>query len=169
MRKKSSPELAQLIQRFFEDYLPGLRGMSTHTIRSYRDALVLFLRFLATETRRGIEMLEITDLTATRVESFLLSLERERHNCISTRNTRLAALHTFARFIVLRQPQRLAQFQPILNVRSSAARGKSRSSISTAESWMLYSRASIGHPPAAPVTTRYSLSCSIPVRGSRRF
>lgn len=116
MRKKSSPELAQLIQRFFEDYLPGLRGMSTHTIRSYRDALVLFLRFLATETRRGIEMLEITDLTATRVESFLLSLERERHNCISTRNTRLAALHTFARFIVLRQPQRLAQFQPILHV-----------------------------------------------------
>jgi hypothetical protein len=60
MKKKSSPELAQLIQRFFEDYLPGLRGVSTHTIRSYRDALVLFLRFLATETRRGIEMLEIT-------------------------------------------------------------------------------------------------------------
>jgi integrase/recombinase XerD len=116
MKKKSSPELAQLIQRFFEEYLPGLRGMSTHTIHSYRDALVLFLRFLATETRRGIEMLEITDLTATRVESFLLSLERERGNGITTRNTRLAALHTFARFVVLRQPQRLAQFQAILNV-----------------------------------------------------
>lgn len=116
MKRKTSPELAQLIQRFFEDYLPGLRGMSTHTIHSYRDATVLFLRFIARETRRGIEALEITDLTVARVEGFLMSLERERHNGITTRNTRLAALHTFARFVVLRQPQRLAQFQAILNV-----------------------------------------------------
>jgi integrase/recombinase XerD len=116
MKRKTSPELAQMIQRFFEDYLPGLRGMSTHTIHSYRDATVLFLRFIARETDRGIEALEITDLTVARVEGFLMSLERERHNGITTRNTRLAALHTFARFVVLRQPQRLAQFQAILNV-----------------------------------------------------
>jgi integrase/recombinase XerD len=116
MRKKSRLELAQIIQRFFEEYLPGLRGMSTHTIRSYRDALVLFLRFLSHELRRGIEKLEITDLTATQVEAFLMFLERERHNGITTRNTRLAALHSFARFAVMQQPQRLAQFQSILNV-----------------------------------------------------
>lgn len=116
MRRRSSPELAQLIQGFFEDYLPGLRGMSTHTIHSYRDTVVLFLRFLARETRHDIEALQVTDLTAVRVESFLSSLERERHNGITTRNTRLAALHTFARFVILRQPQRLAQFQAILNV-----------------------------------------------------
>jgi len=116
MKRKASPELAQLIQRFFEDYLPGLRGMSTHTIHSYRDATVLFLRFLARETNRDIEALQITDLTSVRVEGFLMSLERERHNGITTRNTRLAALHTFARFVILRQPQRLAQFQAVLNV-----------------------------------------------------
>jgi integrase/recombinase XerD len=116
MRRKASPELAQLIQRFFEEYLPGLRGMSAHTIHSYRDATVLFLRFIARQTGRGIETLGIADLTAVRVEEFLMSLERERHNGITTRNTRLAALHTFARFVVLRQPQRLAQFQAILNV-----------------------------------------------------
>jgi integrase/recombinase XerD len=116
MKRKTSPEFAQLIQRFFEEYLPGLRGMSTHTIRSYRDAVVLFLRFIARETGRGIETLQITELTAARVEGFLMSLERERHNGITTRNTRLAALHTFARFVVLRQPERLAQFQAILNV-----------------------------------------------------
>ena len=115
MKKTSSPELAQVIQRYFEEYLPGLRGMSTHTIHSYRDALVLFLRFLARD-RRGIESLTITDLTAARLEAFLLSLERERHNGITTRNTRLAALHTFARFLVMQQPHRLAQFQAILNV-----------------------------------------------------
>lgn len=116
MSRGPTPELAQLVQGFFEEYLPGLRGMSTHTIRSYRDALVLFLRFLAADTHRGIEMLDVTHMTATRVESFLLSLERQRRNGISTRNTRLAALHTFARFAVMRQPQRMAQFQAILGV-----------------------------------------------------
>jgi integrase/recombinase XerD len=116
MKTKRSSELAQLIQAFFEEYLPGLRGMSTHTIRSYRDAVVLFLRFLSRETYRGIETLEITDITTGKVEAFLLSLERERRNGITTRNTRLAAIHTFARFVLLRQPHRMAQFQAILNV-----------------------------------------------------
>jgi integrase/recombinase XerD len=116
MRRSSSTELAQLIQRFFEEFLPGLRGMSTHTVRSYRDALVLFLRFLARDTRRRIETLELTELTAARVERFLMSLERDRHNGITTRNTRLAALHTFSRFLAMRRPQCMAQFQSILNV-----------------------------------------------------
>jgi integrase/recombinase XerD len=116
MKKAYAPELAQLIQRFFEDYLPGLRGMSIHTIRNYRDSVILFLRFLSREVRRGIENLEIADLTSTRAEAFLMHLERERHNSITTRNTRLAALHTFARFVVFREPHRVAQFQSILNI-----------------------------------------------------
>ena len=116
MKRKPSTELAQLIQRFFEHYLPGLRGMSTHTIRSYRDALVLFLRFLARDTSRRIETLEISDLTSGAVENFLMSLERERCNGITTRNTRLAALHTFSRFLAQQRPQYLAQFQAILGV-----------------------------------------------------
>jgi integrase/recombinase XerD len=114
--RSSSTDLAQLVQRFFEEFLPGLRGMSTHTIRSYRDALVLFLRFLARDTRRRIETLELTEITATAIERFLMSLERERHNGITTRNTRLAALHTFARFLAMQRPQCMAQFQSILNV-----------------------------------------------------
>jgi len=116
MKRTSLTELAQLVQRFFEEFPPGLRGMSTHTIRSYRDALVLFLRFLARDTRRRIETLELTELTAARVERFLMFLERERHNGITTRNTRLAALHTFSRFLAMQCPQCLAQFQSILNV-----------------------------------------------------
>jgi integrase/recombinase XerD len=116
MRRSASTELAQLIQRFFEEYLPGLRGMSTHTIRSYRDAIVLFLNFLARDTRRRIETLELTEFTSGRIEKFLLTLETERHNCITTRNTRLAALHTFARFLASQRPQRLAQWQLILSI-----------------------------------------------------
>src|SRR4051812_21929832 len=100
MKRTPSTTLAHWVQSFFEQYLPTLRGMSLHTIRSYRDALLLFLRFLAQDSHRPIEALEITDLSVPRVEKFLMSLERERHNGIATRNARLAALHTFARFLV---------------------------------------------------------------------
>ena len=34
---------------FFQQYLPLQRGMSPHTICSYRDTLKLFLQFLAEE------------------------------------------------------------------------------------------------------------------------
>jgi site-specific recombinase XerC len=44
MKAVSPTELGQGILRFFEDYLPAQRGMSPHTIHSYRDALILLLR-----------------------------------------------------------------------------------------------------------------------------
>lgn len=40
MKTPHSSDLARCIMRFFQDYLPSLRGMSTHTIRSYRDAII---------------------------------------------------------------------------------------------------------------------------------
>jgi site-specific recombinase XerD len=116
MKRPKSTDLAQLIQRFFDDYLPALRGMSTHTIRSYRDAVVLWLRFAASDTGRRIETLTLAELTADRIERFLRSLERDRHNGVGTRNTRLAALHTLARFLAQQRPASLAQFQAILAI-----------------------------------------------------
>ena len=57
MKQRQPTELGRGVVRFFQDYLPMLRGMSLHTIRSYRDALVLLLRFAARETQapnRGV-------------------------------------------------------------------------------------------------------------------
>jgi integrase/recombinase XerD len=116
MKRNPSATLGYWVQRFFEEYLPTLRGMSIHTIRSYRDALLLFLRFLAQQTRCRIEMLAVTDLNVARVENFLITLERERHNGIATRNARLAALHTFARFLASQHLEKLADFQAILSI-----------------------------------------------------
>lgn len=116
MRTRGPTELGRCVRRFFEEYLPALRGMSTHTIRSYRDALVLFLRFAAEDAHRPIEQLDIPDLSAERVASFLRFLETERHNEIATRNARLAALHTFARLLVAERPEHLARLQAILAI-----------------------------------------------------
>lgn len=114
MKRPPSTALGHWVQRFFEDYLPTVRGLSLHTIRSYRDALLLFLRFLAQDTRHRMETLAIADLNTKRVENFLMSLERVRHNGIATRNARLAALHTFARYLASQRLENLADLHAIL-------------------------------------------------------
>lgn len=108
--------LGRALVRFFQDYLPNQRGMSAHTVRSYRDAIVLFLGFASRHARRGVERLEIDDLRAERVIQFLAGLESERGNGIATRNARLAALHTLARFLATENPQHMATLQAVLAV-----------------------------------------------------
>jgi site-specific recombinase XerD len=108
--------LGRALVRFFQDYLPNQRGMSTHTIRSYRDAIVLFLGFASQDAGHGVERLEIEDLRPERVTQFLASLENQRGNGVATRNARLAALHTLARFLATEHPQHMATLQAVLAV-----------------------------------------------------
>jgi integrase/recombinase XerD len=116
MRTQRPNELGRAIERFFREHLPTLRGASLHTIRNYRDAVVLFLRFTSNKKRRPIENLDLADFTAEQVRDFLTFLEAERHNSIATRNARLAALHTLARFLATEQPAHLAELQRVLGV-----------------------------------------------------
>jgi len=109
-------ELGKCLVRFFGDYLPIMRGMSPHSIRGYRDAIVLFLRFVAEHTGRHVEQLDLEDLNAQNIMEFLAFLEKKRHNRIATRNARLAALHTLARFLVADYPNHLAELQRVLGV-----------------------------------------------------
>ena len=116
MRTRQPSELGRSIMRFFQEYLPVLRGMSLQTIRTYRDGLVLLLQFVAGDIHRRIESLQISDLSAERVGRFLRSLETERKNGIATRNARLAAIHTFARFLVAEHPEHMESLQRILGI-----------------------------------------------------
>ena len=115
-RRSYSDELGLALVRFFQNYLPTLRGMSRHTIHSYRDTLVLLLRFLSAKRHCGIERLDLAAITADSVGQFLTSLEQNRNNGIATRNTRLAAIHTFARFLASERPEHLAASQAILGI-----------------------------------------------------
>lgn len=116
MSRRMRPDLGNLIVSFFEQYLPTQRGMSMHTMRSYRDALILWLQFAAKDAGKPLEALCIADLTVERVERFLTHLEVERGNGIATRNARLAALHTFVRHLGARHPEHLALMQGVLNI-----------------------------------------------------
>ncbi len=97
--------------------VPSQRGMSVNTIRSYRDSILLMLHFFSDDTGRKIEKLKFSDFTATRIVQFLNYLESNRGNCISTRNTRLAAIHTFARYLISGNPELIAPLQDILGIK----------------------------------------------------
>ncbi|MEO8442967.1 MAG: tyrosine-type recombinase/integrase, partial [Betaproteobacteria bacterium] len=116
MSRSAQTALGRDLVQFFEDYLPAQRGLSPHTIRSYRDALVLLLQFTTRDAKRPIERLDITDLTAERVAKFLAFLESDRDNGIATRNARLGAIHVFARFIAAHRPEHLGSLQRIIGM-----------------------------------------------------
>ena len=43
--RSAKTSLARALREFFADYLPRVRGMSPHTVCSYRDEITLLLRF----------------------------------------------------------------------------------------------------------------------------
>lgn len=58
MKEASPNTLARALRRFFTDHLPRVRGASSHTIQSYRDAFVLLLRFVAARRRVPVSELD---------------------------------------------------------------------------------------------------------------
>lgn len=105
--------LGQIVQSFFNDYLPLQRGLRQATIRSYRDTMKLFLRFTADSRKNHITKLLLPDLTFEIVLSFLNFIEKERANHVRSRNQRLAALRTFFRYVATRAPEMLETCQRI--------------------------------------------------------
>src|ERR1022692_2940854 len=74
----------------------------------------LLLQFAAARCRRSVDQLGIEDLTAPVVLEFLADLETSRGNTIRTRNSRLAAVQTFFRYVAGREPALAAICGPVL-------------------------------------------------------
>ena len=111
-----SSSLASLLHAFFHEWMGNQRNLSRHTVYSYRDSWKLFLRFASARKRRKIEELSLTDLQASEVLAFLEHLEKERKVSISTRNCRLAAIHSFFTFVAHREPLAIAQCAEIARI-----------------------------------------------------
>lgn len=106
-------QLLKSIQYFFQIYLPQERGLSVHTIRSYRDTLKLLLKHLSEIKNCKIQSVTLNDLTAESVREFLNAIEKQRNNAISTRNQRLAVIKTFVTFLMTQDLAFASQFEKI--------------------------------------------------------
>ena len=122
MKKPLPNLLGAVIRDYFTDHLPRLRGASPHTIHSYRDSIVLLLRFLAAQGGNAVTQLDLVDIDPPGILAFLSYLEKERKNGVPTRNIRLSAIHALFHFVASRNPEHLELAQRILGIPFKRAR-----------------------------------------------
>jgi integrase/recombinase XerD len=121
--KKPLPNLlGAIIRDYFTDHLPRLRGASPNTIHSYRDSIVLLLRFLAAKGGKAVTQLDLVDLDPAGILAFLSYLEQERKNGVPTRNIRLSAIHALFHFVASRNPEHMELAQRVLGIPFKRAR-----------------------------------------------
>jgi site-specific recombinase XerD len=108
--------LGPWIRRFLLEYLIRERNMSPNTQHSYRDALRMLLPFIAMRAGKELDCLQVGDMSADAVRSFLKYIEEQRKVSIQTRNQRLAAIHSLARLIAELSPQHVAWYGEIRTI-----------------------------------------------------
>lgn len=111
-------DLASRLEAFFTDRLMRQKRVSAHTIASYRDTFRLFLRFAQEQLGKSPSELALEDMDAPLVGNFLNHLEDDRGNTARSRNTRLAAIHSFFRFVAFQEPGKSALIQRVLAIPS---------------------------------------------------
>jgi len=102
---------------YLTKYLPVECGVSRNTIQAYSHTFMIFLRYMNEEECIKPESLSLENITKQKVIHFLDWLEEERKCSVSTRNARLATLHSFFRFIQYRDVAGLKQWHEILSIR----------------------------------------------------
>lgn len=127
-------KLRDLVAGFLCEYLPRDRGASARTIETYRYALGLWLEDLGRQFRtRRPSRLRLEQLDPKNVLNFLSRLEKERRNCVSTRNARLAALKSLFRYAALMDPRCAAISERVLTIPKKLGRGRSGEPLSREE------------------------------------
>jgi integrase/recombinase XerD len=109
---------AQCLQNYFSQRLMTQRNASAQTISSYRDTFRLFLGFAHKRLAKPVSALTFDDLCAEMVLDFLNSTEKERNNCIRTRNARLAAIRSFMQYATLCIPPIINSIHRVLAIPS---------------------------------------------------
>ena len=106
--------IAGPLEAFFIDRLMRERQASPHTIAAYRDTFRLLLAFVQRRLKKAPSAVTVADLDAPLIGTFLDHLERDRGNKARSRNARLAAIHSFFRYLALQEPAHAALIQRVL-------------------------------------------------------
>lgn len=109
-------DFSYYLSSFLGKYLPSVTGASANTVASYRDTFVLLLRYLKDVKGITAERITLDALTPVCLSDFLDWLENERNCTAATRNIRLAAIHSFFRYLQYEAPEYLNLCQKVLSI-----------------------------------------------------
>ncbi len=101
MRKKQDETTiwSKYIYEWLGSYTPSICGNSTHTIKTYRLTLSLYIHFLSIEMGIGIGNFTADNFCKDNIQKWILWLQNKRDNSPETCNNRLAALRAFLKFV----------------------------------------------------------------------
>ena len=102
------------VQRFFTERLASQLAASANAVASYRDTFRLLLIFATDRLGRQPTDLLVTDIDADLVGRFLDFVETSRGNSARSRNTRLAAIRSFFKYVPINEPELLHHCQRVL-------------------------------------------------------
>ena len=98
-------DFAKYLTDFLAVYLPKQKNVSKNTIYSYRDTFKLLINYCQSTQAIPVERITLHVLSSELIVGFLDWLEVDRTCCISTRNQRLAAIHSFFRYMQAEEPE----------------------------------------------------------------
>lgn len=98
-------ELFFLLREYLQNFLPKQKCVSSHTLKSYRESLNLFITYLAEQKQCSLYHITFDHVTAASVESFLLWLKEERSCAAATMNQRLSVIRAFLKYCGGRSPE----------------------------------------------------------------
>jgi integrase/recombinase XerD len=110
-------DFAKYLTKFFSDYLVGERGASTNTIRSYSNTFTHLLAFMDEKEHIRADALLLDHLNRSVVLRFLDWLQTSKQCGNATRNQRLAALHSFFKYMQYEDVKRMGRWQEILSIK----------------------------------------------------
>lgn len=113
----TTTDFAKYLSRFLSEYLPHERNVSPNTILAYRDTFVLFIDFMKSERKIGLNRLSLKDVSRDNVIGFMNWLATAQHSSPSTRNCRLAAIRSFCSYVQYEVVGMMEQWQSILSIK----------------------------------------------------
>ena len=112
----STDYLGYWMRRFFNEHVTTIRNLSRNTLKSYRDTFRLLIKHMHAEHHIAPDKLLVTDISKERVISFLNILQTQRGVSESTRNQRIAAIQSFAKYLSLQAPEHIEWCREMRNI-----------------------------------------------------
>ena len=110
-------DFSKYLADFLTKYLVNERGASSNTVKSYRDTFVQFIWYLTDVQKVKMNKITLSVITKESVVAFLDWLQETKKCSNATRNNRLAALHSFFRYVQFHHPDHLFEYQRILSIK----------------------------------------------------
>lgn len=119
MKKVKDPKLFLSIKTFLTIYLPEIRAKSNNTIKSQRDTLNLFFRFLKLKKNLPLYLVTTEDFSSSNVKEFLDWLIDERNCSFATRNQRLSCIRTFYEYLAEENMELVDNYSKIQKIKKT--------------------------------------------------